>query len=156
MTDPFAAFDDLTEPGKDPAIKDFPGGREPVNREPDEPTGRAGWDEKPTVYVVGGKATEFFSIRHVAAAFGRSPVTIRAWENSGRIPAPITRTRTPEGKHLPGTTPRGRRLWTREQIEGMLRIAEEEECILNGTAPTERFSVRANNLFKEIRERDYA
>ncbi|MFI1796540.1 MerR family transcriptional regulator [Streptomyces sp. NPDC020379] len=82
---------------------------------PVEPT----WDAQPRLLRVGTEWREFFTIGQLASALHRSPVTIRKWESSGIIPAP---TFVIKGKSERGN----RRLYTREQVEGILRIADEE------------------------------
>lgn len=144
----------------DPLLKRFedlnyPGRRVPVNRsEPlpiEEPQG---WDSDPVVYKFKGADREFFTISHFAAALGKAPVTIRSWENKGLMPRTPYRSPRPKGDSLPGKTAKGKRLWTREQIEGTLRIASEEAVILNGKTPTKRFAQRVAELYISISQRD--
>ena len=146
--DPFLAFEDL---------KDWPGKRKPVNR-PEESSRpdpyEIKWDSKPMVYVYGGVSREFFSIGHLADAFGRSPVTIRSWESKGLLPQSPYRSPRPRGEALPGKQVKGRRLWTREQVEGMMEIAREEGVILNGKPPSKQFTQRVAALFRELLEQD--
>lgn len=106
-----------------------------------------GWDAKPIVYIVSGKAKEFFTIGHLANALGRKPVTLRSWESKGVFPKSPYRSPAPRGS-IPGKASKGKRLWTREQIEGVLRIALEEGVLLDGgPPPTQRFTARVNGLF---------
>lgn len=143
MNDPLIdRFSDLNWPGK----------RKPVNRvlekpKPEEPDG---WDFKPLSYVYQGEKKEFFTISNLSAALGRSPVTIRSWENRGLLPKSPYRSPKPKGGRLPGVEQKGKRLWTREQIEGILSIASEEGVILNGQPPTPRFSQRVAELFIKL------
>ena len=148
MTNPFSTFDDL---------HDWPGKKRPVNRpEPEKkgPPDPLAWDIKPVVYVHGGVSREFFTIGHLADAFGRSPVTIRSWESKGVLPNSPYRSPRPRGEALPGKQSKGRRLWTRAQIEGMLRIAQEEGVILSGKPPTKQFTQRVAALFRELLEQE--
>jgi len=144
-TDPLIdRFSDLNWPGK----------RVPVNRT-DSPPERdtSEWDEKPIRYVVKGVETEFFTISHLAGALNRSVVTIRSWENKGFMPRTPYSSPRPRGGSLPGTTPKGKRLWTRDQILGILQIATEEHVILNGKPPTKRFYERVVTLYKTLLEK---
>jgi len=78
------------------------------------------WDDKPFVFLVGGKETEFFSIGQLGKALGnRSAVTLRKWEREGILPkSPYTK---------PSDDPRGRRrMYTRGMVEGLVKIAKEE------------------------------
>lgn len=133
----------------------YPGKRAPVNRSvvPDEPPSSS-WDEKPIRYTFRGVEREFFTISHLAAALNRSVVTIRSWENKGMMPRTPYRSPRPRGDTLQGATPKGKRLWTREQISGILQIAAEERVILNGKPPTERFAQRVLHLYKTLLEKD--
>ena len=146
-TDPLLdRFSDLNWPGK----------RQPVNRadtKPDtEDTGL--WDEKPVSYLFGGTQREFFTISHLATALGKSPVTIRSWEHKELIPKTPYRSPRPRGEMLPGVAPKGMRLWTRDQVVGILAIAREEQVILNGKPPTKRFYDRVLDLYKNLLKRD--
>lgn len=138
-------------------LPNWPGKRAPVNRKADEPKKELqGWDENPVQYKFRGQDREFFTISHFAAALGKSPVTIRSWENKGLMPRTPYRSPRPRGESLPGTKPKGKRLWTREQIEGTLRIASEEKVILNGKTPTQRFAQRVADLYITLSQKDSA
>lgn len=109
----------------------------------------ADWDHKPRKYVVAGVETEFFTVGQLAKALGRQPVTIRKWEREGVIPKSTFQS--------PGRDddPRGRRrLYTREQIEGMVRIAHEEGVLVSHQKPIKgtEFTARVIDLFKRLAE----
>jgi hypothetical protein len=146
MTNPFSTFDDL---------KDWPGKKRPVNRP--EPSlaeeSDADWDARPVVYIYNGVSREFFTIGHLADALGRSPVTIRSWESKGLLPKSPYRSPRPRGESLPGVA-KGKRLWTRDQIEGIMRLAREEGVILNEKPPTKQFTLRVADLFRELLKKD--
>lgn len=132
-----------------------PGRRPPVNRTaPVTAPEPSGWDEKPVRYMFQGQGREFFTISHLAAALGKSAVTIRSWENKGVMPVTPYRSPRPRGNTLPGKQVKGKRLWTREQINGILEIARSEGVILNGKPPTERFAQRVLNLYQQLLEKD--
>jgi hypothetical protein len=67
--------------------------------------------------IVDGLELELYPIGAVAKALGRSSRTIRRWETRGLIPPPLyeRRSRNPHGR---------RRLYTRQEIEGLIVIAE--------------------------------
>jgi len=93
-----------------------------------------------------GVATDFYSIGSLARALNRSPVTIRKWESKGVIPQPDVADPA-HARVLGGQV----RLYTREQIAGLRRIAAEEG-ILDETWKAVRhtnFTERAYELFKE-------
>lgn len=105
------------------------------------------WDAKPRVYRVGGVPRDFFSIGHLSQALNRQPVTIRKWERLGIIPIPTF--------IVQGKTERGnRRLYTRAQVEGMVRIAEEEGILHHEGEgihiSNTKFSERVVQLFKDL------
>jgi hypothetical protein len=134
----------------------WPGKRKPVNRDlaPAPSEDPEGWDDKPVMYMYKGDKKEFFTISHLAAALGKSPVTIRTWENKGMLPRSSYRSPRPRREMLPGTERKGKRLWTREQILGILDIASKEGVILNGKPPTPRFAHRVSALFRKLEESD--
>ena len=151
MTDPYAVFEDLHEP-----LKDYPGKRTPVNRHLTQVSIEdSAWDAKPAIYVYKGVSREFFKIGHLANALNRAPVTIRSWEKKGVLPISPYRTPAPRVSTVNGS-PKGKRLWVRAQIEGILRIAREEGCIVNDdqSPPTPRFTARVQQLFQAIREQE--
>lgn len=134
---------------------DYPGRKPPVNRSTvAAPAEDVAWDERSVKFMVNGAETEFFTISNLALALGRSVVTIRSWENKGLLPKTPFRSPRPRGETLPGTAPRGKRLWTRDQILGILQIAAEEKVILNGKPPTERFAQRVLALYQSLINKD--
>lgn len=70
-----------------------------------------------TVYRVNGEDIEMFTIGELARAIGRKPVTIRKWELQGWIPRANFRTPTPQGSQIPDRPTKGRRLYSRSQVE---------------------------------------
>lgn len=103
------------------------------------------WDAKP----VKGLDAELFTIGALATALNRKPVTIRKWETNGWLPK--ARYMLRKGSSIQGQ----RRLYTREQIEGLVRIAREEHVLddpksLRTSIETTRFPERAKALWKEL------
>lgn len=99
------------------------------------------WD-KPKYYTVGRGEYEFFTIGSLAAALDKKAVTIRLWESLGYIPVP--------GMWTPSDYERGKhRLYTRPQIEGIVRIAQEEGILgqLRPRIGETRFQERVLDLF---------
>lgn len=131
MTSAALGFEDL----------DYPGRRKPVNRgvvvAAPEPVA---WDYKPLSYLVNGERREFFAISHVAKALGYSVQSIRAWEDKGVMPRTPYRSPRTRGAVAGGRSNKGRRLWTREQIEGLLRLAQKHGVILTKKPPTIEFA----------------
>lgn len=133
-------------------LKDFPGSRKPINRSTDKvaPKVDTHWADKPVVYIYSGQSREFFTIRHLSAALNRSPVTIRGWENRGLLPESPYRSPAPRRGTLPAAgAPKGKRLWTRSQIEGLLAIAKETGCIVDDkqSPPNKAFTLKSTELF---------
>jgi hypothetical protein len=141
--DPLERFSDLEQP--------YPGRRKPVNREraPVSPDSEL-WDAKPIMYVVGGEKKPFFLIRHLAMALGYSVQSIRAWESAGLLPNTPYRSPRAKGMMAGGRSDKGHRLWTREQIDGILRLAKKHGVILNRTPPTPAFASDVAKLFNEL------
>lgn len=141
-TSPLAGFESV-------AKEFYPGSRHPLVRHPnrrEEPRpDPSRWDAKPKTLSVGGQDREFFTVGNLAQALGRKPVTMRAWERAGVIPKPTFR--------KPSQDPRGaRRLYTREQVEGMVQIAKEEGLLNGDYRPISvtQFTPRCIALFKEL------
>lgn len=102
----------------------------------------------PRIYDVNGQTVEFFTIGQLAAALNRKPVTLRKWEAQGILPAATFQAPNP------GKDPRARRrLYTRAQAEGIVRIAREEGLL--GDEPkrvgSTRFTERVRVHFDVLR-----
>lgn len=132
----------------------YPGSTRPIirhpNRDVDRRFDRPEWDDKPLKLKVGGKEMEFFTVGQLGDALGgRRPVTIRKWERTGVIPKPTFR--------KPSEDPRGqRRLYSRAQVEGMIRIAEEEGVLYPYSRPIKEseFTAKVIELFKELQAQE--
>ena len=131
---------------------DYPGRRKPVNRDktapPPEP---ALWDAKPVHYKIGGELQEFFTISHLAKALGYSVQSVRAWEAQSLLPRSQYRSPRTRKPVAAGRSDKGKRLWTREQIEGILRLAQKHKVIINREPPTPAFHDDVARLFQELR-----
>lgn len=99
-------------------------------------------------YLVGNKVVELFPIGAVARALNRKPVTVRKWESEGVIPNSPFMMRSHDTRGQ-------RRLYSREQIEALRKIAAEEG-VLNPSAggkwkPIEQtqFRTKALKAFRE-------
>ena len=113
---------------EDSEESDYPGSTPPRNRG-NSPRPRTSFDEtmngaRSTKYKVAGELREFFTIGELAKLLHRKAVTIRKWENDGWIPHANYRTPAPKGTSMLGTEPKGRRLYSREQVEFLLIAAE--------------------------------
>lgn len=100
----------------------FPGSRVPLTGVPGIPSEYAIPDEFGKDFEIAGKSMRLYSIGELAVILKRRPVTIRKWERLATIPkATFVK---------PGVDARGRRrLYSREQVEAMLRIAMEEKIL---------------------------
>lgn len=131
---------------------DYPGRRKPKNRgeAATAPPPRAAWDAKPLIYNVDGKAQEFFIIGHLAKALDYSVQSIRAWEDKGLLPRSPYRSPRTARPVAGGRSNKGKRLWTREQIEGIVRLANKHKVILNKKPPTAAFAKDVAALFNSL------
>jgi hypothetical protein len=130
---------------------DYPGRRKPINRgkaaqSPERPP----WDERPLYYLVDGEKREFFVIGHLAKALGYSVQSIRLWEDKGLLPRSPYRSPRTRKPVAGGRSNKGKRLWTRDQIEGILRIAKAHKVILNKVPPTPAFSQEVLAFFQSL------
>jgi len=89
------------------------------------------WDTAPVMKTLNGVWTEFFRIGHLAAALGRTPVTIRSWEDKGWLPLSQYRTPPPQREMLPDKESKGKRLYTRRQVEIIIAAAHEYNVLAN-------------------------
>lgn len=99
-------------------LPDYPGNTPPKNRgkAPAPPSSDLN-GAKGKVYRINGADVELFTIGELARALGKKPVTIRMWEREGWIPRATYRTPTPRGRQIPDRQSKGRRLYSREQVE---------------------------------------
>lgn len=148
---------------KDPALRKFedleqpyPGKRKPVGRTPATASGDTPvWDAMPATYIVDGEKREFFYIGALATAIGYSVQAIRLWESQGLMPNTPFRSPRTKAPVAGGKSTKGKRLWTRAQIEGILRIAKKHRVILPDRSgvrhpPTPVFAREVARLFNEL------
>ena len=114
--------------GEEEEALDYPGITTPRNRG-DSPIPKSRFDSalsdaNPKYYKVHGELREFFPIGELARLLHRKAVTIRMWERNGWIPHANYRTPAPKGEQIPGVEPKGRRLYSREQVEFLLTAVE--------------------------------
>lgn len=107
-------------------LPNYPGKRLPKNR--DFPKKDVDADPfaflRATYYTVRGEKTAFYTVGELAKALGRQPGTIRTWESRGIIPLPSFRTAPPAGEQIPGKPVKGRRLYSKKQVELLLYAVE--------------------------------
>lgn len=85
------------------------------------------WDSRPHIKTLKGKETEFFTIEALCKAFGgKAPVTVRLWMRKGYIPSATYRLPDVERN---GRVIKGRRLFTRGQVEALVRIAKQHDIL---------------------------
>jgi hypothetical protein len=111
---------------------------------PAAPAAEATWDARPVVKTVRGQQYELFTVGQLGQALGgRAAVTMRLWERNGVIPK--ARMRLPNKNGVGG-----RRYYTRAQVEGMRRIAEEEGLLEQRAPLSPRFTERCVQLFRDL------
>ena len=137
---------------------DYPGRTKPKNRAVPkiQPQVDNTWDARPAFYVMNGRKQEFFLISHLAQALGYSVQSIRAWEAQRLLPRSPYRSPKTRGMVAGGRSNKGRRLWTREQIEAILSAAKRHKVILNREPPSEAFFQDVQKAFSAISEADRA
>lgn len=134
----------------EPRIATYPGTTRPVGPPASaavfETVDSLSWDANPTFHYLQGAHREFFGIGHLAYALGRSTKTIYKWEQRGLFPRATF--------ILNGASKNGqRRLYTRQQINGVLEIALDEG-VLTGTRrfiAATAFPARCFELFQKTR-----
>jgi len=138
---------------------DYPGRKKPVNRDKKVVTAVVDeeWDAKPVYYRLPGQTEkqEFFLISHLAKALGYSVQSIRAWEAQGllaRTPYRSPRTAAPVAA---GRSNKGKRLWTREQVLGIIRLAKKHRVIFPNRKgvkhpPTPAFAAEVGEFFNSL------
>ena len=101
---------------------------------------------KPHYYLVDNTPTALYKIGDVARALNRSPVTIRKWESEGTIPVSPYK--------MPSHDERGqRRLYTKDQILALRRVAYEEGVLHPGpggkwkSIESTAFKIKAKKAF---------
>jgi hypothetical protein len=130
-------------------VRDYPGKKKPALRDQKpEPKPEATWDARPRRYFVNGVKQEFFTVGHVALALGRTSRTIRWWESKEVIPPATFRAASPKKSKVKAA---GDRLWTRSQVEVMIRVAQEEG-VLEGKAPSPVFTRKLVQAFLALQE----
>jgi hypothetical protein len=136
---------------------DYPGRRKPVNREKKEPPppDTPIWDARPTKGVLNGQVVEFFPISALAKALDYSQNSIRLWETKGLLPRSPYRSQPPKPNAKIKHAAKGRRLWTREQIECILRLAKKHKVILNKVAPTRPFALEVGQAFQALADQHH-
>lgn len=146
LVDPTDSFKTLREPGT--PDENYPGSKQKrvdfraAAKERREKAQEAvSWDAKPIKKSIRGVDLDLFTIGPLAKALGKKPVTIRRWIDMGWLPK--ARYRTPPVKNTRGDA--GRRLWTREQVELIVRIATEE-----GIVGTWHPDIPATNFTKRV------
>lgn len=146
----------MSNPAEKFADLDYPGRKKPVNRTIKSESGDTEvWDAKPVYYLIGGERREFFLISHLAKALDYSVQSIRAWEAQGllaRTPYRSPRTARPVAG---GRSNKGKRLWTREQVLGIVRIAKKHGVIFPDrkgvkNPPTPAFAAEVGEFFSHL------
>jgi hypothetical protein len=123
----------------------FPGSRQkiaPPAGPPDPLGGLTG-----TVTQVKGRPVELFTIGQLSQVLNRRPVAIRAWETEGVIPKA---TYVKPGKD--GDKRGRRRLYSRAQVEALVRIAAEEGILHDKHKQISRtqFASKVLEAFRQI------
>jgi hypothetical protein len=102
----------------------YPGSKRTRKQYSDEPLPPISDEEKLDLgrskkYLVGNEIVELYPIGAIAAALNRKPVTVRKWETEGVIPVSPFMMKSHDARGQ-------RRLYSREQIEALRKVAAEE------------------------------
>lgn len=130
-------------------LPDFPGKTPPKNRDSSKPR-RLAEEEmngaRGKIYRIKGEDVELFTVGELARAIGRRPVTVREWERRGWIPKPNYRTPAPKAEQIPGKATKGRRLYTRDQVEFLVEAVSSFSLVNTNHPDWPRFRehVRVN------------
>jgi hypothetical protein len=123
-----------------------------VGRFDPPPTEEPAWKTNPRLhqeFSYGGQVTRLYTIGALASALGKRPVTIRKWIRQGVIPEAGLKTQ-PITKTLGDA---GRRLFSEEQIEALIKIAKESGVWGEGrrvmSFSNTDFSVRVWSLWRQ-------
>lgn len=112
-----------------PEINDWPGKRPPKNRTDKVPAVAPQVLDmsllNPKKFRIRGEDVELFTIGDISLLLGKKPVTIRMWESNGWIPRANWRSPAPKGEQIPGRPAKGRRLYSRPQVE-LLFLASQQ------------------------------
>lgn len=87
--------------------------------------------------TVNGQVIELFYINSLAFALGRSPQTVRKWEISGVLPSTCFKDKM------------GRRMYTREQIDLIVQVAEKCQIKQGLSIANTSFSARVHKALEE-------
>lgn len=152
MTRSFASDEGLSNLFAKVFSDELPGKRErSTGALPKEPEP---WDTHPLRKMIYGKEVEFFAVGQLGMALGLKPGTVRSWEDKGWIPRPPLRGPKPNWAGLPNKSLKGRRLWTRDMVVGIVRIAHEEKVIGprkgRRSIPNTQFTQRVVALYEQV------
>lgn len=106
----------------------YPGTTERISAKPPtqqapQPSNEDDWTKRGKLYSIGGIETMLYPVGALADALGFQPSTIRKWEAKGWLPrAPVRGPKQGMGR---------RRLYRRQEIETIVRIAEDEGLLEN-------------------------
>ena len=95
----------------------------------------------PQEFLIQNKPRLLYSIGELADAVGKSHYTVREWEREGRIPTAYCR------------SPRGYRLYFKEEIETLAEIVESENQKMGTHFKEGKFQVRVFEAWKKIRDK---
>lgn len=121
-------------------LPDYPGNTLPKNRDKKAPQSKGDLNgARGKTYRINGTDIELFTIGELARAIGRKPVTVRMWEREGWIPKPKYRTPAPRGEQIPSRPTKGRRLYSREQLEFLAKAVSSFSLAEKNSSDWDRF-----------------
>ncbi|MBO8161060.1 MAG: MerR family transcriptional regulator [Thermosipho sp. (in: Bacteria)] len=91
--------------------------------------------------IINGEEVELYYINELAHALGRTSATIRKWEISGVLPDATFKDKV------------GRRMYTKEQIDTIVRIAEECRIRQGHSIANTGFSRKVHKALAELNKK---
>lgn len=101
-------------------------------------------------YLTSDDGKEYYKIGQLAAILGRKSGTVRKWEHDGHLPSATYQTNANENRDERAR----RRLYSREQVEGIWEIAKDEGLLNDSRVYIGRtkFTQRVTKLFQSLSE----
>lgn len=121
-------------------LPDYPGNTPPKNRDKQASQHKGDLNgARGKIYRINGIDVELFTIGELARAIGRKPVTVRMWEREGWIPKPKYRTPAPRGEQIPSRPTKGRRLYSRAQLEFLAKAVSSFSLAEKNSSDWDKF-----------------
>lgn len=130
-------------------VETYPGSSQPLRsaqRRVELLAGTEAWKDPKYVRRLDyhGQPRDFYGIAALAVALKRAPGTLRGWERNGYLPPAKLRSDSDDPEHGE------RRLYTTEQIEGLIELAVEEGLYEGAQIGSTDFPRKSKELFARL------